>query len=116
MAAVTTFPSISASIGTNKDKEYNVKEANFGDGYQQVVTVGLNNIKERWNVKFNNISNTDADTIETFIDARKGAEPFNWTPPNEGSAKQYRHKNFKRTPLNPNQSTITVRFIQAFDL
>lgn len=117
MAATLTFPTSDPGIGTTKRKRYNTRRVDFGDGYSQRVADGLNNIREIWDVIFDNISDTLADTIEAFIDARNGdVEPFLWTPPHEATAKQYTASNFVRQLNSSVTSTLTVTFTQEFDL
>ena len=51
----------------------------FGSGYSQRTTFGINQNPKQWELTFN-VSETDADTIEDFLDARAGVEAFEWTP------------------------------------
>lgn len=116
MAATTTFPNIPAQIGSSKDVEITVLDAQFGDGYEQVTNLGINDIRDTWAIQFTNITNDEADTIEAFLIARRGSDPFFWTAPNESTEKQYRCRKWKRVPKNPNQASMTMAFREAFDL
>ena len=72
---MATFPSIDPTYGTRKTNQPNTRITQFGDGYQQRIQFGLNQDPKVFNLTFN-VSETDADTIETFLDARGGTESF----------------------------------------
>ena len=57
----------------------NVRTVQFGDGYEQrLLTFGLNQNPKIFNLTFE-VSETDADTIETFLDARAADNAnFDW--------------------------------------
>ena len=69
---MATFPSITPTYGTRKTNRPIVKTTQFGDGYQQRVQFGLNQNPKVFSLTFN-VSETDADTIETFLDALDGS-------------------------------------------
>ena len=81
---MATFPSIAPSYGAEKRSAPTVRRVQFGDGYEQRLRYGLNQNPKTWSLTWNNITETDADTIETFLDARAddGAS-FDWTPLDE---------------------------------
>ena len=63
-----------------------MRTVRFGDGYEQRLTFGLNQNPKVWSLTFE-VSETDADTIETFLDARASDNAsFDWQPP--GSSAQ----------------------------
>lgn len=66
-------------VGASKNVEYRVGRNEFGDGYTQLYTTGINARKRQWN-----LSLIDEDFIldvERFFDDHKGIYPFLWTPP-----------------------------------
>ena len=84
---MATFPSIDISYGANKSSKPATRVVQFNDGYQQRVTFGLNQNPKVWSVSWNYLSETDANTIEAFLDARAAdAASFDWTPIDEGTA------------------------------
>jgi phage-related protein len=66
---MATFPSVTPTYGAQKSSAPNFRIARFGDGYEQRTTFGLNQNPKEWDLTWN-VSETDADTIETFLDAR----------------------------------------------
>lgn len=110
-----TFPNIAPSMGSSKNRTYNVRRTNFGDGYQQRVADGLNHKRDSWSLTWEGLTDTDADSIETFLDARAGHESFYWTPPN-GSQGLYTCDGYARTEDGPSHATVNAQFVQAFDL
>ena len=108
---MATFPSITASYGISKQSAPNVKIVQFGDGYQHRITSGLNQNLKVWNPVFQNISETDADTIETFLDARADDNAsFAWTPPGEASSSKYICLSWSKTIPYNDRATITASF------
>ena len=79
---MATFPSINPTYGASKRSQPTVRNVQFGDGYSQRLRFGLNTDLKVWSLKFE-VSETDADTIETFLEARGGAEHFDWSPPDK---------------------------------
>ena len=60
----------------------NVYKISFGDGYEQRLQRGINNIKETFKVSFNNRPNTEIDAIMDFLDGKAGVTSFSFTVPN----------------------------------
>lgn len=117
MPATEVFPDIDPSVATNLNLNFRVKEVNFGDGYSQRLTDGLNSESEDWIVVFDRISDTDKNTIRAFVSARGGsAEPFLWTAPRALTQKQYVVKDFSARPDNYLTWTLRMRFEEDFSL
>ena len=108
---MATFPSITPRYGISKTSSPNVRIIQFGDGYQQRLTYGLNQNLKIWNPEFQNISETDADTIETFLDARAADNAsFDWTPPGESSASKFICLSWSKTIPYNNRASISASF------
>ena len=81
---MATFPSIDPDYGAQKNSAPNVHKVQFGDGYENRMTYGLNQNPKVWTLSFVNLTETDADTIETFLDARAADNAsFDWSPPDD---------------------------------
>ena len=109
------FPSINPTYGAQKTSQPKVRQVQFGDGYVQRLTFGLNQDLKVWNLTFE-VSETDADTIETFLEARGGSESFNWSPPDETSSYKWICLNWSKTIPYLNRATIQATFQEVFDL
>lgn len=110
---MSSFPTtVNPSYGTSKSSAPTVRIAQFGDGYQQRSTFGINQNLKIYNFTWNNISETDADEIELFLDNRAGVENFDYTPEGE-SSKKFICREWNKTIPYLNRATITATFIQV---
>ena len=64
MASFPTSATITPTYGVQKRSRPNVRTVRFDDGYEQRLTVGLNQNPKTFQLTFE-VSETDADTIET---------------------------------------------------
>lgn len=111
---MATFPSITPTYGIQKTSAPNVRIAQFGSGYSQRTTFGINQNPKSYSLTFE-VSETDADTIETFLDARAGVENFDFTPPGEASSGKYICRNWTKSIPYLNRATIEATFEQVFE-
>ena len=112
---MATFPSIEASFGLRKNSAPTVIQVNFGDGYISRNTFGLNQNKKKYNLTWQNITETDSDTIETFLDDRAlDNASFTYTPPTESSSSQFVCLNWSKQINYANRATITATFEEVF--
>ena len=49
--------------------------------YEQRTTFGLNPMQDTWDLSFTARTATERNNIYAFLEARRGAEPFEWTTP-----------------------------------
>ena len=114
---MATFPSITPRYGAQKTSRPNTRTVQFGDGYQQRLLYGIPshmNPKE-WNLTWE-VSETDADTIETFLNARaEDSASFDWTPLDETTSYKWICPEWSKSIPYNNRATITARFIQVFE-
>ena len=82
------FPSITPSYGTRKSSSPQTLAVQYGDGYSTRLVFGLNQDLKEYSLRWDNLSEANANSIETFLEARKGQESFNFTPPEESSARK----------------------------
>lgn len=109
---MATFPSITPTYGASKTSRPRVLNVQFGDGYSQRVRFGLNTDLKSWNLTWQ-VSETDADTIESFLEARAGVESFEWTPLDSSTAYRWICQEWSKTIPYVNRATITATFIQV---
>ena len=80
---MATFPSITPTYTFTKNTNPNVRTVNFGDGYQQRLTYGINQNPKSYSLQFA-VSLSDANVIESFLNSRAfDNESFDFTPPQE---------------------------------
>lgn len=77
MATLPFRPAYGASLAVTPE----VLKAKFGNGYQQRLRDGINNIPEVWDVEFPNMTLVNAKTLVAFFVATGGADTFDWTNP-----------------------------------
>ena len=111
---MATFPSITPTYGLQKRSSPVVRTVRFGDGYEQRTSLGLNQNPKVYNLTFE-VSETDADTIETFLDARGAVESFTFTPPGESSSAKFLCREWSKSIPYLNRATITATFEQVFE-
>jgi phage-related protein len=112
---MATFPSVTPTYGAQKSSAPNVRIARFGDGYEQRTTFGLNQNPKQWDLTWN-VSETDADTIETFLDARAAdGASFEWTPLGESTEYKWVCEQWSKSIPYLNRATIQATFRQVFE-
>ena len=113
---MANFPSIEPSFPVRKLSKPNTRTVKFSDGYEHRLLFGLNQNPKIFNLTWKNISETDSDTIETFLDARAvDSASFTYTPPNEPSAMQFKCTNWDKVMEFPSRATISATFTQVFE-
>lgn len=114
---MATFPSVTPTYGAQKQSRPRTRTVQFGDGYQQRLLYGIPshmNPKE-WDLTWN-VSETDADTIETFLNARaEDSASFDWTPLDETTSYKWICPEWSKSIPYLNRATITARFVQVFE-
>jgi len=114
------FPSgndnMTPSISSRKGQSARVLEVEFGDGYNQRATDGINNVRADYGNIWRGIPNTDADTIINFLIDHAGANSFTWTDPTTATTVSVTCKKWTRTPLSLNYQTVTAEFSQVYDI
>ena len=113
---MATFPSITPSYGAQKQSSPKVSATQFNDGYIHRVKFGMNIDPKTWNLTWANISETDADTISVFFEARASdGESFDWTPIGEATSYKFICPTWTKSIPYKNRATIQASFIQVFE-
>jgi len=112
---MATFPSITPTYGLQKRSAPIVRRIQYGDGYETRLSYGLNQNPKTYSLTFQ-VSETDADTIETFLDARADDNAsFDFTPPGEASSSKFVCESWSKTIPYLNRATITCTFREVFE-
>ena len=112
---MANFPSISPTYGMRKNSNPNTKVIKLGDGYESRLIFGLNQNPKIFNLTFE-VSETDADTIETFLDARAvDSASFTFTPPGESSSSQFVCESWNKSIPYLNRARVQVTFREVFE-
>ena len=113
---MATFPSITPTYGIQKKSQPKFRRQQLGDGYENRITFGLNQNPKTFDLTFV-VSETDADTIEDFLDARaaNNMESFDFTPPGEASSSKFVCESWSKSIPYLNRATIQTTFRQVFE-
>ncbi|MAK54233.1 MAG: hypothetical protein CML17_00010 [Pusillimonas sp.] len=86
---MATFPSITPTYGQQKRSAPLTRTIRFADGFEQRILFGLASHQNPKVYSFTfEVSETEADTIEAFLDSRANDNAsFTFTPPGEGFTK-----------------------------
>ena len=114
---MATFPSITPTYGQRKKSAPKTRTVRFADGYEHRILFGL---AQHQNPKIFNftfeVSETDADTIETFLDERANdSDSFTFTPPGESSSSEFVCQNWSKSIPYNNRATIQATFREVFE-
>ncbi len=114
---MATFPSIEPSYGLTKSSAPNTRTIRFAVGFEHRIKFGLAENQNPKVYKFTfNVSETDADTIETFLDARANDNAsFDYTPPGEGAASKFVCETWSKSIPYNNRATIQATFREVFE-
>lgn len=112
---MATFPNIKPTYGQRKTSKPKTRTIKFGDGYEHRLLFGLNQNPKEFSFTFE-VSETDADTIETFLDARADdSASFTFTPPGEPSSSQFVCEDWTKSIPYNNRASIRATFREVFE-
>lgn len=100
--------------GPTADLSYRTRSAQFGDGYEQVVSDGINSEKQVWPLTFTGKWD-DMAPIIAFLREHKADRSFKWINP-FSELGLYRASQLKPTALDFDTWTITVTFTTAYSV
>ena len=90
--------------GMSRSNEPVIFKAEFGDGYQQRIANGINNLKQQFSVSFATREKAEIDDIVGFFESTNGVTAFDFT--------------FADTNASGNEETVKVyvsQFTQNWD-
>ena len=112
---MATFPSYKPVYSATKRSEPKIRVAQFGDGYEQRTSFGINQNPKEWNLTFD-VTDADADIIETFLNDRAAdAASFDWTPPDTNTSYKWVCPSWNREMYEFLRSRIEVTFRQVYE-
>jgi len=80
-----TYDPVCPDRNTSKSTKPRVLRAAFGDGYEQRIVDGINNLQQTFSVSFNNREKEEIDDIIAFFDSKNGVSSFDYTYPDSNS-------------------------------
>tara|TARA_R100000329_G_scaffold138730_1_gene120266 strand:- start:624 stop:977 length:354 start_codon:yes stop_codon:yes gene_type:complete len=116
---MATFPSTpEPSYGLTKNSQPNTRIIRFADGYEHRINLGLSKHQngKSYNLVWNNITETESDTLETFLDDRaEDRASFDYTPPNESTSYKFVCDSWTKKIDFPNRATISATFREVYE-
>lgn len=114
---MATFPSISPTYtGFSKRSAPRVRTIRFQDGFEHRIMFGLaqHQNPKVYNLSFN-VTETQSDEIESFLDARGGTESFDFTAPGETSSQKFVCERWSKSIPYNNRAVIDATFREVFE-
>ena len=114
---MATFPSITPKYGQQKRSAPNTRVVRFADGFEHRILFGLaqHQNPKIFNLTFE-VNESDADVIETFLDARANdSDSFTFTPPGESSSSEFVCDSWSKSIPYLNRATIQATFREVFE-
>lgn len=101
------------NMGASATVRHNVTKTQFGDGYAQRVSHGINNKRTDWSGSKTGDFDTIIKPIQAFLDEHKGVMPFLWTDPH-GNTNKYTCQDYEISQRKGNFWQISLKFEQVF--
>lgn len=101
------------NMGASAQIRQSVSKCQFGDGYAQRVSVGINNKATDWMGSIRGDLHTAILPIANFLDAHKGIAPFLWQNPH-GQTCKYVCQDYEIKQRRGNFWEISLKFEQVF--
>ena len=114
---MANFPSIDPTYGQRKKSQPKTRIVRFADGYEHRLLFGLAQHQNPKEYSFTfEVTESQADIIETFLDARANDnDSFTLTPPGESSSSEFVCENWTKSIPYLNRATIKATFRQVFE-
>lgn len=101
------------NMGAAADVKHSVTKTQFGDGYAQRVSHGINNRTKDWSGSKTGDYATVIKPIMDFLDEHAGVKPFLWQNPH-GETKKYICQDYEVSQRKGNFWQISLKFEQTF--
>ena len=114
--AFPTTPQPSYSV--KKKSKPNIRSVRFADGFEQRIFFGLaqHQNSKIFNFNWNNITETESDALELFLDARaEDGKSFTYQPLGEASSMKFKCEEWDKSMDYPGLVTLSATFTEVFE-
>ncbi len=116
MALETFYPPVAPSPGTSRKPELNILKAEFGEGYSQSTRNGINHIRKVFSLRWDVLTQGQADAIEGFLEVKGGDTPFLYQHPNTPAPVKVTCEEWNREDAAAGLCAFSAVFRQSFVL
>ena len=112
MADATTIQELldKADQSSSLSRSERVITAQYGDGYRQTATFGINPQRSMWNINLFGLSTAERNLFWNTFDVIGQHDIINWQAPNDTTTKKW------RIASNPQESNLGTTFSLTFTL
>ena len=114
--AFPTTPQPSFSV--RKKSKPKIRSVRFADGFEQRIFFGLaqHQNPKIFNFNWNNITETESDALELFLDARaEDGKSFTYQPLGEASSMKFKCEEWDKLMDRPGLVTLSATFTEVFE-
>jgi phage-related protein len=116
MASPAFTPPRPPHLGTSRQVDQTVLNADFGDGYEQVTADGLNSFRDSVTMVWNALTVDEADQVETFWRSVGKATAFWFTPADKEAPSKWRFTDkLQRDDIDGGLQRVSATVRQAYD-
>ena len=112
----TFTPPVGPSPQTSTRHEPTRLVADFGDGYSQRITRGINQDRRVVTLVWSVLTHSDAQTIEGFFAGLLGVDSFDYQVPGSAASAKWVCSAWTRTEVDDFIAAITAELTEVFDL
>ena len=112
-----TLPAAPApDVNIRRSNKPNLKVAQFGDGYSQRTTFGLNQTAVTVMLTYTNITTAEKDILEAFIADHDRGQAFLWEMPDEDEPRQWHLTSWDVTYIKFGVYGVMLNLAENFDI
>jgi phage-related protein len=116
MALATFDPPLMPSPGTARRWKPNTLKAEFGDGYNQSQPNGLNHLRRTVDLRWNVLTDDQAENIVEFFVAHGASRPFLYQVPRDASPVKWTCEDWTDDVDDAGFRKVAATLIQSFTL
>ncbi len=116
MTFLTFIPPRPPAPGTMNQPTMKLRKADFGDGYTQVTPDGMNHVRQKLTLSWEDLTPDEAKQITGFLKAQGGYTPFYYTPSDDTTQKKWTCEEYSDKRGTSGFRTVSATFIQSFNL
>lgn len=78
------------SQSSTRKRTYKTLTAEFGNGYSQTAPDGINNVRDEWNLSYENLTDAERTTVVAALDAVQTWDYLTWQAPGDAASKRWK--------------------------